>query len=107
MTPEQFEWYRSQPSWQHRVAAAHTIPREIRTEHDVGWDPQMAAAITVPVLLVVGEQSPDALRGDPETVAAALPTARLVVVPGQQHVADVVAPAVFAEILLNFLSEER
>jgi pimeloyl-ACP methyl ester carboxylesterase len=106
MPPEQFEMYRSQASWQHRVAAAHTIPREIRTEHDVRWDPEMAASVTVPVLLVVGGESPEALRGDPETVAAALPDARLVAVPGQQHVADVLAPAVFAEILLDFLSEE-
>lgn len=45
MPPEQFEAYRSQPSWRHRVAAAHTIPREIRTEQDLGWDPAMAAAI--------------------------------------------------------------
>lgn len=82
MPPAQFATYRSQPSWQHRVAAAHTIPREIRTEHDVRWDPEMAASVSVPVLLLVGGESPDAMRGDPETVAAALPDARLVVIPG-------------------------
>jgi pimeloyl-ACP methyl ester carboxylesterase len=107
MPPEQFETYRSQPSWRHRVAAAHTIPREIRTEHDLGWDPKMAAAVPVPVLLVVGGESPDALRGDPEAVAAALPYARIAVVPGQGHVADVLAPAIFADILLTFLHGER
>jgi pimeloyl-ACP methyl ester carboxylesterase len=107
MPDEQFEAYRSQPSWRHRVAAAHTIPREIRTEHDLGWDPAMAAGITVPVLLMVGGESPDALRGDPETVAAALPDARITVVPGQGHVADVLVPATFADILLTFLHGDR
>jgi len=107
MPPEQFEAYRSQPSWRHRVAAAHTIPREIRTEPGFGWDPEMAAAVTVPVLLVVGGESPDALRGDPEAVAAALPDARIAVVPGQGHVADVLAPDSFAGILLTFLHGER
>jgi pimeloyl-ACP methyl ester carboxylesterase len=107
MPRDQFEAYRSQPSWRHRVAAAHTIPREIRTEQDLGWDPAMAETITVPVLLVVGGDSPDALRGDPEAVAAALPDARIAVVPGQGHVADVLAPATFAEVILTFLHGER
>lgn len=103
MPAEQFEIYRSQPSWPHRVATAHTLPREIRTEHDPGWDPHLAATITAPVLLVVGGESPDALRGDPETVAAALPDARIAVVPGQQHTADVLVPELFAGLLLDFL----
>jgi pimeloyl-ACP methyl ester carboxylesterase len=103
---EQFEAYRAQPSWRHRVAAAHTIPREIRTELDARWDPDVAATITVPVLLVTGEDSPEAMRGEPETVAAGLPDARIVVVPDQGHVADVLAPAVFATLLLAFLQEE-
>jgi pimeloyl-ACP methyl ester carboxylesterase len=106
MPVEQFDAYRSQPSWRHRVAAAHTIPREIRTEHDVRWDPDVAARITVPVMLVVGGESPDTMRGDPETVAAGLPDARIEVIPGQGHVADVLAPSTFAGILLAFLQEE-
>jgi pimeloyl-ACP methyl ester carboxylesterase len=106
LPPDQFEAYRSQPSWQHRVAAAHTIPREIRAERDVRWDPGLAATIAVPVLLVVGGDSRDALRTEPESVAAALPDARIVVIPGQGHVADALAPSTFAEILLGFLREE-
>ena len=105
MPAEQFEAYRSQPSWRHRVATAHTIPREIRTEHDHRWDAAVAATITVPVLLVTGGESPEAMRGDPETVAAGLPDARIAVVPGQQHVADVLAPETFAGILLTFLED--
>ena len=66
----------------------------------------MAATITVPVMRVVGGESPDALRGDPEAVAAGLQDARIAVVPGRQHVADVLAPATFAGILLAFLQEE-
>lgn len=105
MPEKQFEAYRSQPSWRHRVAAAHTIPREIRNEHDHRWDPDVAATVGVPVLLVVGGESPEAIRGDPESVAAGLPDARIAVVPGQQHVADVLAPETFAGILLAFLQE--
>jgi pimeloyl-ACP methyl ester carboxylesterase len=38
-----------------------------------------------------------------ERLAAALPDARIAVVPGQGHVGDVLAPASFADILLAFL----
>jgi len=66
----------------------------------------VAATIAVPVLLVTGGESPEAMRGDPETVAAGLPDARIAVVPGQQHVADVLAPETFAGILFSFLQRD-
>jgi hypothetical protein len=46
----------------------------------------------VPVLVLTGADTPEEMRDDPETVAAALPNARVVVVEGQQHLADVLAP---------------
>jgi hypothetical protein len=38
-------------------------------------------------------------------VAAALPDARIVVIEGQEHVADVLVPQVFAGHLLGFLRD--
>jgi hypothetical protein len=38
-------------------------------------------------------------------VAAALPDARLVYLEGQQHVADVLVPELFARRMLEFLRE--
>jgi pimeloyl-ACP methyl ester carboxylesterase len=58
-------------------------------------------AITVPVLIVVGQD--DTLVGDPEGVVRALPHARLVVVPGN-HLSAVVSPA-FREAVVEFLTE--
>jgi hypothetical protein len=40
-------------------------------------------------------------------VAAALPDARIVILEGQEHVADVLVPAVFAEQLMAFLLDRR
>lgn len=105
MTDEQFSSFRAQPSWEGRVAAAHTITRADRAFFDTPFDPEQAAKITVPTLLVTGGDSPDAFRGDIESVAAALPDARIVVIDGQQHVADVLVPEVFAEHLFAFLRE--
>jgi hypothetical protein len=40
-------------------------------------------------------------------VAAALPDARIAVLEGQQHLADVLAPEVFAERVVAFLRDRR
>lgn len=96
---------RAQPSWHARVAAAHTITREFRGIEASPFNRKQAAAITVPVLMLVGEDSPDAMKADPETVAAALPDARIAVLERQQHAADVIAPQVIADQLLGFLHE--
>jgi pimeloyl-ACP methyl ester carboxylesterase len=96
---------RASPSWAARVATVHTVTREFRAFFEDTFDPGRAARITVPVLLLAGTDTPDELRDDPETVAAALPNARVAYLEGQQHVADVLAPELFAEHLLQFLRE--
>jgi pimeloyl-ACP methyl ester carboxylesterase len=96
---------RAQPTWAARVATVHTITREVRAFYDDTFDPERAATITVPVLLLAGTDTPDELRDGPETVAAALPNARISYLEGQQHTADVLAPELFAERLLEFLRE--
>ncbi len=98
---------RGQPTWPARVASAHTITRELRAFFEHTFDPEEAAKITVPVLVMTGADSPDEIRDDPESVAAALPDARIVVLEGQQHLADVLAPDVFAEHVLAFLRDGR
>jgi pimeloyl-ACP methyl ester carboxylesterase len=97
--------FKAAPSWPGRVAAAHTIGREVRAETTARLDPELAARITVPVLLVTGENSADPARADIEAVAAALPDARIVVLEGQEHVADVLVPEVFAGQVLGFLRD--
>jgi pimeloyl-ACP methyl ester carboxylesterase len=93
---------RAQPSWPARVAAAHTIPREERAFASAAFDREQAAAVTVPTLLLVGTESP-AWGPEAQTVASALPDARIVHLDGQGHVADLLAPEAVAEPLLAFL----
>lgn len=107
MSDEAFDAFRNQPSWPARVAAAHTIPRESRVELAGAFDAGLAAHISIPVLLVTGEHSPDFLKADIETLAAGLPNARILVLEGQEHVADVLAPEAFAGQLLAFLHGRR
>jgi pimeloyl-ACP methyl ester carboxylesterase len=73
----------------------------------VPFDPEQAARITVPTLLLTGSDSSDPFAADTETVAAALLDARIVVLEGHQHVADILAPERFADHVLGFLRDQR
>ncbi|HWC11747.1 MAG TPA: alpha/beta hydrolase [Acidimicrobiales bacterium] len=103
MSDEDMAAFKAAPSWAGRVAAAQTISREIRGELTARLDPELARTITMPVLLVTGERSADASTADIDSVAAALPDARILLLEGQEHVADVLEPELFTERVLPFL----
>jgi pimeloyl-ACP methyl ester carboxylesterase len=94
---------RSAPSWPGRVAAAHTVPREILGESQARLQPEQAAKINMPVLLLTGEKSTDPAKAQVGAVAAALPDAQRLVLARQQHIADILDPETFAKHLLGFL----
>jgi pimeloyl-ACP methyl ester carboxylesterase len=106
MPEEEFAVYRGLPTWQARIAAAYTITRESRAEQ-ARFDPEQAAKITVPTLLLAGGDSPEFLKAGIDTVAASLPDARIVVIEGQQHIAIDLVPALFADHVLAFLRDQR
>lgn len=103
---DELERIRAQPSWPNRVAAAHTVPREVRAFEAYAFDPEEAARVRVPTLLLVGSES-DVWRRDVDTIASALPDARVVEMPGQGHAADLLAPGVVAANLIEHLLRER
>ncbi|MGH8894304.1 MAG: alpha/beta fold hydrolase [Actinomycetes bacterium] len=105
MSEEEISGIKAAPTWAARVAAAHTVPREVRAFGQQAFDPAWAARITVPVLLLVGGESPDDVKADPEVVAAALPDARIRSLDGQMHMAHLTDPEAFAEHVLSFLRD--
>lgn len=105
MTEEQVDAYRKQPSWSARVAAAHTLPRELRIPPEGLFDAERAATVTVSTLLLEGSETPEGFKAAIGDVAAALPDARIAVLDGQGHTADILAPELVAERLLAFLGE--
>ena len=107
LTPEELETMRAQPSWQGRVESAHTFPRELATPPERWFDAQRAASVAVPVLMLQGSESPEALIRDTQKVATALPDVRIAVLEGQAHSADFLAPALVAKELLAFLRDPR
>lgn len=103
MSEEEIAALKAAPTWPVRVAAAPTVPREVAAFGRQAFDPRWAARISVPVLLLVGGESPDEVRADPDVVAAALPDARVRVLGGQMHMAHLTAPETFSEEVLGFL----
>jgi pimeloyl-ACP methyl ester carboxylesterase len=101
--PEHLLAMMAEPSWPGRVAAAHTLARECRAEEDYLFVPARFAALSVPVLLMAGSDSPPELAASTATLAAALPGARVVTLAGQGHVAMTTAPDLFATEVIGYL----
>lgn len=95
----------STPPWPALVAAAHTLPREMRANAPYVFHPERFRHVKAPTLLIGGSESPAFLAASLAAVHAALPHSRTVVLPGQQHMAMVAAPDLFAHEVLQFLAE--
>jgi pimeloyl-ACP methyl ester carboxylesterase len=104
LSDEELEIVRSHPSWPARIAAAHTITREARAFTQVAFDETQASRIDAPTLLLIGSESP-VWGPQASQVAAALPNARIAVLEGQGHAADLLAPELVARQLLGFLHD--
>ncbi len=104
MSEQEIALMREEPAWSVRMAAAHTIPREFADE-DYILDPLRFKNLNVPTMLLQGGESPDFLKAATEAVHAALPNSRIVVMPGQQHIAMSTAPQMFVSLVTEFLME--
>lgn len=106
--PPELELLRSSPAWPGRVAAAHTILRELEASNEgYCFDPLKFAHVTTPTLLLLGGASPAFFAAAINKVHNALPNSRIVIMPGQQHVAMNSAPDLFVRAVLDFLSEQN
>lgn len=104
--PEEVDLLRSQrDAWALRLRNAPTVPREIRATAGYRFEPERFRRMQVPTLLLVGEDSPPLELENAGAVAEALPDARVVVLPGQQHLAMYTAPEMFAREVVRFLVE--
>jgi pimeloyl-ACP methyl ester carboxylesterase len=101
---QQVEMLRTQASWPARVAAAHTVVREVRLEHSYHPDFEQFHNIAVPTLLLLGAESPSFLRAATERLHAVLPNSRIHEFAGQQHLAMDAAPDEFVRVVSEFLS---
>jgi pimeloyl-ACP methyl ester carboxylesterase len=103
-SPEEIELLRSQrEAWAVRMQNAPTIPRELRALEVYTFAPDAFSNLQIATLLLVGEESPPHELENARGVAEALPDARVVVLPGQQHIAMHTAPELFVGEVVRFL----
>jgi pimeloyl-ACP methyl ester carboxylesterase len=106
MPSAELDLLKKAPNWPARVAAAHTIPREELGTNNYHFAAQRIAALKkIPVRLLLGGDSPAFFREAIELIKQALPSAEVVVMPGQQHTAINTAPALFTERVVEFLTK--
>ncbi|HSJ57657.1 MAG TPA: alpha/beta hydrolase, partial [Anaerolineae bacterium] len=107
LSPQDIEWFRASPAWAERLAAAHTLPREMRAEEQYRFDAGRFRALHTPTLLLLGSDSPPFARTATEALGAALPNSRIAVMPEQEHIAMYAAPDLFVHEVSSFLSEPQ
>ncbi|HZD70948.1 MAG TPA: alpha/beta hydrolase [Actinomycetes bacterium] len=93
---------RSLPSWQARVLAAHTIPREQSSVKSYSFDPSRFRNLKTPTLFLLGSESSPFYKAATEALHASLPHSRIAILPEQRHEAVVTAPELFLREVIGF-----
>lgn len=99
---DQLALMRGRPAWRARLAAAHTIVREVRADRDYVFARERWRRLDTPTLLLLGRDSPAFFTDATKALHASLPRATLSVMPGQQHAAMDTAPEMFVAEILGF-----
>jgi pimeloyl-ACP methyl ester carboxylesterase len=89
--------------WEERLAVIHTCPREGIASRRHRFDPASVAHIEVPVLLLLGGESPPVFVASAAIVRGAFANTETVILPGQGHYAMATAPDLLARETLAFL----
>ena len=99
----QLQVMRSDPAWPARLAAAHTVAREIRFQTGYRLDMQKLQTMRTPTLLLLGEDSPSFFHEATKQLHVGLPDNRIYKFHGQQHVAMDMIPDEFVRVVVEFL----
>ncbi|WP_336364701.1 alpha/beta fold hydrolase [Halalkalicoccus salilacus] len=103
--PRELEAYRSSPDWPARVNTVHTVVREERAEKGHEFDAARFAGLTIPVLLLSGDESAPFLKDATDVLNDGLPNSRIVVFTGHGHAVMNTAPELFVDEVLAFIQE--
>jgi pimeloyl-ACP methyl ester carboxylesterase len=103
-TDAEIEAMQGTPAWQARLAAAPTVPRELRAENAYAMADLRLGELGAPALLLVGSESPSWAKRSTESYAEAIEGAEVHTLEGHGHGASVSAPELLASELADFLS---
>jgi pimeloyl-ACP methyl ester carboxylesterase len=105
MTPDEWEAFRTSAVWPARLAAAHTVVRELEAgaTADAAWE--RSATLRIPVLQLLGSESAPMFAAGARALAARLHDGRLAVIEGARHAAHHTHPDRLLDLVLGFLDE--
>jgi len=94
---------RSLPNWRARLLAAHTIPRETMSVKNYSFDPSRFRHLKIPILFLLGSDSPPIYRAATEAFYGSLPNSGIAILPKRGHEAVVTAPELVLREVIGFL----
>ena len=103
MSGAELDAYRANPVWPARVAAAHTILREVEAEASPAASLDALGKVSVPVLLLLGSASRSPFRVGTDALAARLAHAQVRVIEGAAHAAHHTNASEFVAAVEAFL----
>ncbi|MFL5681464.1 MAG: alpha/beta fold hydrolase [Chloroflexota bacterium] len=106
MSRADLDAYRANPVWPARVAAAHTIVRELEAEVSAAAGLDALGAVRQPVLQILGGDSLPAFREATDALDARLASGRVVVIDGARHAAHHTHADRFVAEVESFLAGE-
>jgi pimeloyl-ACP methyl ester carboxylesterase len=95
---------RATPVWRQRLAAAHTLARELTEADKYRADPARLGAIDVPVRILLGTETTPVLARAAQASRHAVPGAELVELPGHGHAAMDADPEMFVSQVEDWLA---
>ncbi|HLF72349.1 MAG TPA: alpha/beta hydrolase [Dehalococcoidia bacterium] len=104
LSESEVERLRAGPRWAEQLGYVHTSWYDVTVTRTYAFDRAKLARLTMPVLLLVGGESPSWMRRGVAEFAAALPNSRLAELPGQGHNAIFGAPEMVAREVNAFLA---
>jgi pimeloyl-ACP methyl ester carboxylesterase len=88
-------------SWMKNESVAHTLAYDVALMGNFKVPTKITAAITVPILVLGGEKSPEKLRKAVEAVAMSIPKSQMRLLKGQSHN---VSMNILAPVLTDFFN---
>jgi pimeloyl-ACP methyl ester carboxylesterase len=105
LTNEEVAAFEAAPHYAARLSAAHTVARELSASQQDRAMSDVARRIAIPVLQLVGGESPPIFRQGTDALNELLPQGRMVVLPGQKHAAFHGDPERFVAEVEPFLAD--
>lgn len=105
MPDYEFEKYSKLPVYKRRIELVPTIPRELSLGLIYSFDSEKFTNLQIPALLMLGGDSPSLFKEAIRVLDETLPDSKVLVMPGQQHIAMDTDTEMFIREVKEFLME--